>query len=45
MTGENHPKYVEPTWNNKLIYTVHLVGYFHNQWRLVVEKAKARPGL
>jgi len=24
------PKYVEPTWNNKLTYIVHLVGYFHS---------------
>ena len=22
------PKHIEPTWNNKLIYIVHLVGYF-----------------
>jgi hypothetical protein len=29
--GRKHrPKHVEPTWNNKLIYIVHLVGYFHN---------------
>jgi hypothetical protein len=27
--GQKHrPKHVEPTWNNKLIYIVHLVGYF-----------------
>jgi hypothetical protein len=24
------PKHVEPTWNNKLINIVHLVGYFHS---------------
>jgi len=24
------PKHVQPTWNNKLIYIVHLVGYFHS---------------
>jgi hypothetical protein len=24
------PKHVESTWNNKLIYIVHLVGYFHS---------------
>ena len=24
------PKHVEQTWNNKLIYIVHLVGYFHS---------------
>ena len=24
------PKHVEPTWNNKLIYLMHLVGYFHS---------------
>jgi len=31
MMGENiAPKHVELTWNNKLIYTVHLVGYFHS---------------
>ena len=24
------PKHVELTWNNKLIYIVHLVGYFHS---------------
>jgi len=23
-------KHVELTWNNKLIYKMHLVGYFHN---------------
>jgi len=23
-------KYLQPTWNNKLIYTMHLVGYFHS---------------
>ena len=29
--GRKHrPKHVEPTWNNKLIYIVHLVGYFHS---------------
>jgi len=29
--GRKHrPKQVEPTWNNKLIYIVHLVGYFHS---------------
>jgi hypothetical protein len=29
--GRKHrPKHVELTWNNKLIYTVHLVGYFHS---------------
>jgi hypothetical protein len=27
---KNRPKHVEPTWNNKLIYIVHLVGYFHS---------------
>jgi hypothetical protein len=28
--GQKHrPKHVEPTWNNKLIYVVHLVGYFY----------------
>jgi len=27
--GRKHrPKHVELTWNNKLIYIVHLVGYF-----------------
>jgi len=31
MMGENiAPKHVEPTRNNKLIYIVHLVGYFHS---------------
>jgi hypothetical protein len=30
--GQKHcPKYVEPTWNNKLIYIVHLVGHFHRK--------------
>jgi len=30
MMGEKHrPKHVDPTWNNKLIYIVHLFGYFH----------------
>ena len=29
--GRKHrPKHVELTWNNKLIYRVHLVGYFHS---------------
>jgi len=29
--GQIHrPKHVELTLNNKLIYIVHLVGYFHN---------------
>jgi hypothetical protein len=29
--GQKHrPKHVEPSWNNKLIYTVHLVCYFHS---------------
>jgi len=29
--GRKHcPKHVDPTWNNKLIYIVHLVGYFHS---------------
>jgi len=29
--GRKHrPKHVEPTWNNKLIYIVYLVGYFHS---------------
>jgi hypothetical protein len=30
IMGENSPKHVEPNWNNKLICTVHLVGYFHS---------------
>ena len=31
MMGENIArKHLEPTWNNKLIYIVHLVGYFHS---------------
>jgi hypothetical protein len=31
MMGENSaPKHVEPTWNNKLIYIVHFVSYFHS---------------
>jgi hypothetical protein len=29
--GRKHrPKHLEPTWNNKLIYIVHLVGYFRS---------------
>jgi len=29
--GRKHrPKHVQPTWNNKLNYIVHLVGYFHS---------------
>jgi hypothetical protein len=29
--GRKHrPKHIEPTWNNKLTYIVHLVGHFHN---------------
>ena len=28
--GKHRPKHVEPTWNNKLIYIVNLVGYFHS---------------
>jgi hypothetical protein len=27
---KHRPKHVELTWNNKLIYIVHLVGYFHS---------------
>jgi hypothetical protein len=28
--GRKHrPKHVEPTWNNRLVYILHLVGYFH----------------
>ena len=28
--GRKHrPKHVQPTWNNKLIYIVRLVDYFH----------------
>jgi hypothetical protein len=31
MMGEkNCPKHVEPTWNNKLIHIMHLVGYFRS---------------
>jgi hypothetical protein len=30
MMGENRAKHVEPTWNNKLIYIVHVVSYFHS---------------
>jgi len=29
--GRKHrPKHVDLTWNNKLIYIVHLFGYFHS---------------
>ena len=27
---KHRPKHVQLTWNNKLIYIVHLVGYLHN---------------
>jgi len=27
---KHRPKHVELTWNNKLIYIVHIVGYFHS---------------
>ena len=27
---KHRPKHVELTWNNKLTYIVHLVGYFHS---------------
>ena len=27
---KHRPKHVELTWRNKLIYIVHLVGYFYN---------------
>jgi hypothetical protein len=30
MMGENIARNVELTWNNKLIYMVHLVGYVHS---------------
>ena len=31
MMGEKHrPKHVDPTWNNKLVSIVHLVGYIHS---------------
>jgi len=41
--GQKHrPKHVELTWNNKLIYTVNLVGYFHismvYEYKLVGER-------
>ena len=30
MMGLKHrPKHVDLTWNSKLIYIAHLVGYFH----------------
>jgi len=33
--GRKHRrKHVELTWNNKLIYIVHLVGYFHSCIRM-----------
>jgi hypothetical protein len=28
--GKYRPKHVQPAWNNKLIYTVHLFGYFYS---------------
>jgi hypothetical protein len=31
---KHRPKHGEVTRNNKLIYIVHLVGYFHNFFRL-----------
>jgi hypothetical protein len=43
--GQKHrPKHVQPTWNNKLIYIVHLVGYFHScitMYELVNVKMKS----
>ena len=39
--GRKHgPKHVELTWNNKLIYTAHLVGYFrtnHTQLYILLD--------
>ena len=36
--GRKHrPKHVELTWNNKLNYIVHLVGYFHSYTLLHME--------
>jgi len=29
-TPKHHPKHVETTWSNKLIYIVHLFGYFRS---------------
>jgi len=31
MGGKHCPKHVEPNWNNKWIYIMHLVGYFHGR--------------
>jgi len=37
IDGRKHrPKHVELTWNNKLIYIVYLVGYFHSCHTLVL---------
>jgi len=33
---KHRPKHVELTWNNKLIYIVHLFGYFRNYWKYIV---------
>jgi hypothetical protein len=30
LWGKHRSKHVELTWNNKLMYIVHLVGHFHN---------------
>jgi hypothetical protein len=49
--GRKHrPKHVETIWNNKLIYIVHLVGYFHScitmhgfvniKWHIVTQTYK-----
>jgi len=39
--GRKHrPKHVQLTWNNKLIYIVHLVGYFLN-WMLLLNNLHA----
>jgi len=34
--AKHRPKHVELTWNNKLIYIVHLVGYFHSWFPLIL---------
>jgi hypothetical protein len=39
------PKHVEPTWNNKLIQTVHLVGYFRSHYLCFLHISSLKAGL
>jgi hypothetical protein len=42
MMDENIARNIELAWNNKLIYIVHLVGYFHG-WTKYIEYSRHQP--